>query len=503
MIFVCARLAAVIGTITICSLRLKRQDYVDPIYKHSDDHRNIRLAVSMNLVTFAKELVHTDSIEDQLIGFRILEHILRCNKMYQRMARKKIRASPGIIQMAVHKLGSKRDTDEDARGHAALVLLELAPDLQVDSFPGVLTAISSLLGTKKEDITSGSFSSPTKVSKEFQLLGLQILEKLADNPENCAKVNDAKDHLIPRVIHHTSCIGGRMDCEIDMEIVHTSLKTLHKLVTTAGEAADELRRQVSKDPRFMENIRKIIIGHTEGEPQLLVQATGILALLALDCMARNEIKRSRGIIQKLISFLAGEIDAVEDHILRKLQGSASEALVLLATPFKEREKIVLSTVSESSVQAILAETKLEDMENIVHILYNESAEHRIIVGKLLHNLRAYRGAEFAELLKKIDQALPKVLQIIKLSVERVESDSSNEHASHLYSSEGKLLESFIGLTVQICTNNDEMFFTDALTTANITVDMDKKGVGVFEHDEHISSIVNKSLKLIDKLEGYV
>lgn len=129
---------------------------------------------------------------------------------------------------------------------------------------------------------------------------------------------------------------------------------------------------------------------------------------------------------------------------------------------------------------------------------------------------------------------------------------------------GKLLESFIGLTVQICTNGDEMVFTDALRSANITIDefvlklkmiltvyksptadfpgvrrvviqqmnwmMEKNpayvvvfkknemdmilketaetatkienfllfhsGVGAFEHEESISSIVSKSLGLI-------
>lgn len=135
-----AQLAAVIGTMVISSLRLKRQDYVDPIYQQNDDHKNIRWslnifyglalsqcivyflvsilanplkrmlrvgltyklgfwgvlslaryveecllkcvsgdlrgAVSMDLVSFSNELLSSDSIENQLIGFRIVDHLL-------------------------------------------------------------------------------------------------------------------------------------------------------------------------------------------------------------------------------------------------------------------------------------------------------------------------------------------------------------------------------------------------------------------------------------------
>uniref|UniRef100_A0A0E0FUQ2 Uncharacterized protein n=1 Tax=Oryza nivara TaxID=4536 RepID=A0A0E0FUQ2_ORYNI len=524
----------------ISSLRLKRQDYVDPIYQQNDDHKNIRWslnifyglalsqcivyflvsilanplkrmlrvgltyklgfwgvlslaryveecllkcvsgdlrgAVSMDLVSFSNELLSSDSIENQLIGFRIVDHLLR-SKMYKQRVLKKIRVSIGTIQMAVHMLSLKIDMDTDTRGHAARVLLELAPDLQVESFPGL---------------------------------------------------------------------------------------------AQAGEAGEELRRQVSGNLHIMEVIKKLLTDHTESQQtDLLVQVTGILAFLAADDTARKEIRNSRLIVRMLISFLAGEMNVVQDPIPRKMMETlATEALVLLTTHFKE--KIVLSTVSESNVQAILAETMVEDMENIVHVLSDESADHRIGVGKLLQNLRAYQGAEYTELFKIIDKALPKVLETIDLAESKIESDSSDDHSSHAQElidsaeGKGKLLESFIGLTVQICTNGDEMVFTDALRSANITVDefvlklkmiltvyksptadfpgvrrvviqqmnwmMEKNpayivvfkkhemdiilketaetatkienfllfhsGVGAFEHEESISSIVSKSLGLI-------
>ncbi|XP_052164154.1 uncharacterized protein LOC127781246 isoform X2 [Oryza glaberrima] len=528
--------AAVIGTMVISSLRLKKQDYVDPIYQQSDDHKNIRWslnifyglalsqcivyflvaifafsskrvqrvgltyklgfwgvlclaryvnecfqkyvsgdlrgAVSMDLVSYGKELVSSDSMDDQLVGFRILDHLLRSDMFKQRVL-KKIRVSIGTIQMAVHMLSLKIDMDTDTRGHAARVLLELAPDLQVESFPGILPSISSLLSTNKGVTNSESSSNTITVMKEFKLLGVQILEKLVDDQDNCTQVKDAKD-LIPKIIELTR--EGRLDCELDFEIVHSSLKALLKMVSTTGETGEELRRQVSGNLHIMEVIKKMLTDHTESQQaDLLVQVTGILAFLAADDTARKEIRSSRLIVRMLISFLAGEMNVVQDPIPRKMMESlATEVLVLLTTHFEEN--IVLSTVSESNVQAILAETMVEDMENIVHVLSDESADHRIRVGKLLQNLRAYQGAEYTELFKIIDKALPKVLETIDLAESKIESDSSDDHSSHVQElidsaeGKGKLLESFIGLTVQICTNGGEMVFTDALRSANITVD---------------------------------
>lgn len=460
------QLAAVIGTMVISSLRLKRQDYIDPIYQHNDDHKNIRWslnifyglvlsqcivyfmaailanpfkrtrrvvkmyeigfwgllslaryveecflkctngdlrgAVGMDLVSFSKELVSSDSVEDQCVGFRIMDHLLR-SKRYKRRVLKKIRASIGTIQMAVHMLSLKIDVDKETKGHAARVLLELAPHLQVESFPGILPAISSLLSTNKGGNNSVSSSNPINVMKEFKLLGVQILEKLLDDRENCTQVKDSKD-LIPKIIQLTNCREGRFDREIDMEIARSSLNTLHKLVSTAGEAGEELRRQVSINLHTMENIRKILVGHTESRGLFLVEATGLLALLSLDGTARKDIESSPLIIQMLMSFLVeGIVSGFQDPTIERM---ATDVLILLTTPFEE--KTVLSTVSQSSVQAILAKAMLEDMEKVVHVLSDESVCHRIGVVKLLQNLRAYEGAEFTELFKRIDDALPKV-----------------------------------------------------------------------------------------------
>uniref|UniRef100_A0A0D9V1M1 Uncharacterized protein n=1 Tax=Leersia perrieri TaxID=77586 RepID=A0A0D9V1M1_9ORYZ len=371
-----------------------------------------------------------------------MDHLLR-SKTYKSRVLKQIRASIGTIQMAVHTLSLKIDMFKETKGHAARVLLELAPELQVENFPGILLAISSLLSINKKDANSGSPGNDNMVTKEFKLLGVQILEKLVDDEENCTQVKDAKD-LIPKIVELIKCREGMLGSQIDMDIVQGSLLALLKLVSTPGENGGEFRNQVSGNLHVMEVIKKILAGRNESHPVLLVHATGILAFLTLNGTARKEIRGSRLIIQMLISFLAGEINTVQDPITRKI-----------------------TKMSKSCIETILAETTVEDMDNILHVLSNESTDHKIGVGKLLQNLRAYQGEEFTELFTRIE-ALPKVLETMDLAVGKTEqSDSSDEHASH---GKGKLLESFIGLTVQICINGNEMVFTNVLWTANITID---------------------------------
>ncbi|KAM3198126.1 hypothetical protein ACQJBY_073313 [Aegilops geniculata] len=510
------QLAALIACIVMSSLRLRRQDYVDAWNQEDDDHNNIRLslnifyalvlsqcllyfvsaivasplkrmfvvclkyklgvwgflavarylqecllkcisgdlreAVNMDLVSFAKQKLTSNSLDDQLLGIRILDHLLRI-KEHKAMVLTKIRSSLDTVEKAVYMLGLKKDAEQDTRGHAARVLLELAPDLQVESFPGIFQSISSLLITQKTKI-SGTFSNSIRVSKELTLLGVDILDKILTNPENRAEAKNAKN-LLSKILDITSCQDEKtLDSNIDKIIVEKSLNVLGKLVSTAGETGDELRCQVSKNIHTIRNIRKFIIDYAESQPAMLAQAADILACLALNDNARMEIERSHLIIWKLISLLAEDSDEGQESSLRVSTGvrmSAVEALVLLSAPIKENA--MLNAVSGRSIMAILSETKLQDMQRIVSTLSEESAEHRIMVTKFLQNLRGYQGPHYGDQLETVNKALPKEMEALMI----------NE--------QGKLLESFIGLCMQICTRGNAKQFTNALRNVEITDDM--------------------------------
>ncbi|VAH71460.1 unnamed protein product [Triticum turgidum subsp. durum] len=514
------QLAAFIACIVMSSLRLKRQDYVDARNQEDDDHKNIRQslnifyalvfsqcilhfvtaivarpsermfvvclkykldlwgllaltrylqecllkcisgdlreAVNMDLVSFAKQMLNSNnSLDDQLLGIRILDHLLGI-KEHKAMVLTKIRSSLDTVEKAVYMLGLKKEVEQDTRGHAARVLLELAPDLQVESFPGIFQSISSLLITHKAMI-SGSVSNSIRVSisKELTLLGVDILDKLLTNPENRAEAKNAKN-LLSKILDITNCKDEKtLDSNIDKMIVENSLDVLRKLVSTAGETGEELRCQVSKNMHAMRNIRKFFIDYAESQPAMLAQAADILACLALNDSARKEIERSHLIIWKLISLLAEDSDEGQESSVRVsatgVRMSAVEALVLLNAPIKENARI--SAVNERSIMAILSETKLEDMQRIVSTLSDESAEHRIMVAKFLQNLRGYQGAHYGDQLETVNKALPKEMEALMIK------------------EQGKLLESFIGLCMQTCTSGNAKQFTNALRNAEITNDM--------------------------------
>uniref|UniRef100_A0A8R7UV98 Uncharacterized protein n=1 Tax=Triticum urartu TaxID=4572 RepID=A0A8R7UV98_TRIUA len=446
------QLAALISCIVMSSLRLKRQDYVDAQNQEDDDHKNIRQslnifyalvlsqcilyfvsaivasplkrmfvvclkyklgvwgflaiarylqecllkcisgdlreAVNMDLVSFAKQKLTSNALDDQLLGIRILDHLLRI-KEHKAMVLTKIRSSLDTVEKAVYMLGLKKEVEQDTRGHAARVLLEVAPDLQVESFPGIFQSISSLIITHKATI-SGSFSNSIRVStsKELTLLGVDILNKLLTNPENCVEAKNAKN-LLSKILDITNCWDE---------------KTLD-----SGETGEELRCQVAKNIHTIRNIRKFFIDYAESQPAMLAQAADILACLALNDSARKEIERSHLIIWKLISLLAEDSDEGQESSLRVSTGvkmSAVEALVLLSAPINENA--MLNAVSGRSIMAILSETKLQDMQRIVSTLFEESAEHRIMVARFLQNLRGYQGPHYGGQLEIVNKALPKV-----------------------------------------------------------------------------------------------
>ncbi|KAI5004151.1 hypothetical protein ZWY2020_031394 [Hordeum vulgare] len=481
-ILVYVQLAALIACTIMSSLRLKRQDYVDARNQEDDDHQNIKqslnifyaLVLSQCILYFMTGIVANplkrmfavclkyklgvwgilalsrytqecllkctsgdirEAVNmDLLLGIRILDHLLRI-KEHKAMVLTKIRSSLDTVEKAVYMLGLKKEAEQDTRGHAAR------------SFPGIFQSISSLLITHKIKI-SRSFRNSICVSKELTLLGVDILDELLTNPENRAEAKNAKN-LLSKILDITNCQDEKtLDSDIDKMIVENSLDVLRKLVSTAGETGEELRRQVSKNIHIIRNIRKFFIDYAESQPAMLAQAADILACLALNDSARKEIERSHLIIWKLISLLAEESDEGQESSMR-----------VSVTESECRQ-------SKRYIKAILSEIKLEDIQRIVSTLSDQSAEHRIMVAKFLQNLRGYQGAHYGDQLEIINRALPKVLEAIKLALDKIEGISGPGEPSGLAS-----CSSFTGLCMQICTSGNAKQFTNALRHAKITDDM--------------------------------
>jgi hypothetical protein len=364
---------------------------------------NVRAAFNNDLVTYAMELVSSDATEDQHLGIWTLDLILRNgdNKGY---FLKKLRASGDAIGRIVFLLGSRNredsledeeEEDVDMKAGAARVLLELAPYLLVECFPGMLQMVSSLLavGRTVYGVVSGEDNeSSQRNDVNFTWYGVQILEKLMDNEDNCRHVAHTVKYLLSEVINLTTS-GNE-------EILLASVTLLHKLACNVGEAGDILRRSISKNVHILDIITNIL-EHRASRPRLQAEAVGLLACLALDKTCKQEMCTSRRIIGALANILVNATDIEEDTSGRaELTKYAAEALVLFTTG---------SSRQSSSTADLLLEIKPECIQKFVCSISHEEGEHRHLFAKALSKLRVYSNSDrYALLLKKIDSTLPEV-----------------------------------------------------------------------------------------------
>lgn len=302
------------------------------VYRYKNDNYmefimgNVRPTLNMDLVTFAKNLALSSSIDDKLLGVRTIDNIFRSatagdkpiSREQQILARLQASLNPEEL-FSMLGLTINIDEEEDIRGHAARLLLQLALLLPVDSFSKIQHLISSLLSAENKDTR--------RRDMDLVWFGLRMLDKLTDNPEFCRQAKDCDD-LLSKIIgltnlcghaHATTCGSGGRNSEswmenevlplllreeeiptsfqqrIDEEIVAAmSLNVLGKLVAAPGEAGKELRRKTIDSAHFhfhFHSSTRTISPH--------VEAARVISCLALDDKPRTEVGRSPQIIKML------------------------------------------------------------------------------------------------------------------------------------------------------------------------------------------------------------
>ncbi|KAL6639797.1 hypothetical protein ACP70R_022619 [Stipagrostis hirtigluma subsp. patula] len=529
-----AQVAAVGICMFLSIRRLNKQDYVDAQYLNHDDHRSIKRSLNIfyGLMLAQSKYMTTD--------------------------------------------------EEDARGHAARVVLKLTPDIPVSSSPQILYVISSsLLNTSHKKMSN--------MDVDLVWFGLRILDKLTDNPDNCKRVMDDGGDLLSKIIDLTNqCGHGSMSStisdswieqeiipllqkeddippafirKIDQEIIAgMSLNILSKLVAAPGVAGVDLRRETTKNFNFLTNTG-MILEH--------VEATRVISRLAIDAAVRKEIGMFPEVIKKLKDSLfskaphvnitkvaaklllmeyipSEELNQIQSFIVEnhKLEDPGFSVPVsafieeldsaqlfppwmqnvlqrldledLVSAPRVNHSQaaaealMLLTTGCEDNVVAFLQEINQEDLKKIVMMLFSKDEERekrrklaylearnlrpetlgtltkvfcaggeehtRSILAKLLQNLRAYSGPKmFDQNMLVINEALPEVFKGIIDEVATLEDTlASNENLAQvkddMWIKAGKLLESFLGLAVQICRSQNADYFAEALDGANLRPD---------------------------------
>jgi hypothetical protein len=277
------------------------------------------------------------------------------------------------------------------------VVLELSTDLQVESFPALLQMVSSLLNVQ----TTTASTTTSNVSIELTWLGVKILKKIMDNPDNCKEVaKDADDQVISSIVDLTTVSDGDSSSSISWspvaeEIIVEAVQVLHRLVRTTGDAGKALRRKISENLHVVRNMRKIL-EHPGSHTELLTDAIGVLACLALDETGKEGIGSSPRVIRKLVPYLVVETPSAPSNRV-ELAKSAVEALLVLAV---DSQRIALR---------ILEELKVEGMQQLVDMLSSDSTELRSMAARLLAVLRVINSvAEHAHYNRTVDSALPLV-----------------------------------------------------------------------------------------------
>ena len=357
--------------------------------------------LKMDMVSFAMELLASDSSDEQLIGARILR-IFSTNEQFSNDTLQKIGMTFSVVERLVEMLNWKDPQEEEVRQSAAVILSKLAGkkqnSLRVAAIPGAMESISSLLYVKR---TSGStideigeksigFSHEHSRFWTFNHLGLVILKKLARDHENCGKIGNTRG-LLPKIIDFTHAKEQLLKDDnvtpSQIMIVKRCLQVIKMLASTTGETGQQLRKEISENVFTVSNIREIL-RHGDKHPDLQKLGIEILTSLAMEDDATERIGATGGVLRVLFNvfFREGAVGDNRDHV----RTAAGEALAMLVL---ESEENCCRVLKLGALQKLV-----EALE--VPLLRNNAA-------RILRNLCTYStGGDCSLALKGIIEAVP-------------------------------------------------------------------------------------------------
>ncbi|KAK6117297.1 hypothetical protein DH2020_048968 [Rehmannia glutinosa] len=359
----------------------------------------------MDMVTFAMELLDSNSPDEQLIGARILRKF-SISPRFSEDTLQKIGISLSVIERLVEMLNWKDHEEEEIRYSSAEILSKLAGikqnSLRIAGIPGAMESISSLLHVSRSHNGACDEISEKKIildnenygSWSFNHMGLQILKKLARDHDICGKIGNTRG-LLPKIIDFTNAeerlLKHPTATPSQIVTVKRSLQVLKMLASTSGSAGKQLRKEISEIVFTISNIRDIL-KHGENQQELQILGIEILTSLAIEEDATERIGGTGGVLKALFGiFFNDEIPENQNHV----RAAAGEALAMLALE------------SKSSCQRI---HKLKINEKLIKAL--EVPLLNINAARILRNLCAYSGDDCFERLKGLTAAAPTILEAI-------------------------------------------------------------------------------------------
>ncbi|KAL5984566.1 hypothetical protein ACLOJK_018671 [Asimina triloba] len=361
--------------------------------------------LKMDLVSFAVDLLESNSREEQLTGIRILQKFATSER-YSDSTLRKIGTSVAVMERLVDMLNWKNPREEEIRRSAAEILSKMAGkkqnSLRVAGIPGAMESISSLLNTGSSNGYTGSVDEVHQkniVADEenyelsaFNLLGLLILKKLAYDHGNCAKIGTTTG-LLPKIIDFTHAnerlLRNSHAAESQITLVKRSLQIVKMLTRTSGTTGEILRHEISEIVFTVSNIREIL-QYGEKRTELQKQGIEVLTSLALDGEPKERIGSTGGVLRELTRIFFHEGLQQDENSVRVAAGEAMAMLTL---------------ESELNCKRIL---KLGAVEKLVGAL--NSPVLRVNSARILRNLCAYSGEDRLFRLEGVASAAPIILK---------------------------------------------------------------------------------------------
>ncbi|KAG5560053.1 hypothetical protein RHGRI_003367 [Rhododendron griersonianum] len=377
-----------------------------------------------DIVSFAMDLLASNSLDEQLIGIRVL-HKFAMNERFSNDTLQKIGTTLPVVERLVEMLNWIDPEKEEIRRSAAEILSKLASKdqnaLRVSGIPGAMESISCLLLNHRltlrgvaDEIPEKNITHDNEISSfwDFNHLGLLILKKLAWDHGNCGKIGNTRG-LLRKIIDFTHAGERLLKDENVMpskiKTVKRSLQVLKMLASATGNTGKQLRHEISEIVFTISNIRDIL---KYGEKQRELQKMGIeiLTSLAIEADATERIGGTGGVLKELFNIFFNEGMPENQNDARI---TAGEALAMLAFE------------SKSNCCRIL---KLNVIEKLIKAL--EVPFLRINAARILKNLCIYIGEDCSLQLRGVIIAAPIVVRAIM-------------------SEEDQLQEVMVGLAVEV------------------------------------------------------
>ncbi|KAG0480469.1 hypothetical protein HPP92_011327 [Vanilla planifolia] len=399
----------------------------------------------MDLVSFAEELLGSGSRDEQLIGVRILLRFAT-SRRFAEVTLRKLGTSAAAMERLVEILNWMGPEEEEIRRAAAIIVSKLAGKkqnaLRVSGIPGAMESIASLLYTGHES----NATRPEEISHKqdprhrerydyftFNLLGLSILKKLANDHDNCGKIGNTRG-LLPKIIDLTGRshnLHFPKSAGADIQAAKRALQVVKMLAGTTYRNGQLLRREISENVFTVSNIRDILQRGGEEDRPLQRLGVEILTCLAMDAEARERIGATGGMMRELLTIFFGHGSAGgEEWDAVRLE--AGEALAMLVV---ESEQNCRRVVNDG----------IEVWERLVGVV----GDHLVGVNacRILRNLCAYGGHCFPNM-RAVMKAFPAAFTAVM-------------HG------EMKYLEVYIGFASQLVRLMNPNEFTEELDKANI------------------------------------